>query len=399
MSQLGNVYIRQILTDDMPNIKINIHNRSIAPRKESLQLWNIPQEEKKAILKFLDELALGKVNKGYKISESRQSKYLDVLRAPLEFFKKSTLKITLKDVENFERALCTGQIKSNKELTYSHATQVDMRRALQVYLRWRLGATKSNKLTDWFDTKEVVRTPDYLKEADILRLFKACKSAEERFLVAVLFDSGARAEEFHNIRYEDIELPKEKDNYVKLTLKEEYSKTKGRVISLYWKYSLEAVADFIKQREREGIRADEQVFNNRYENSRKFLQRLGKKILSRSIHYHLFRHSSATYYAPKLNRQQLCIRYGWAFSSRMPDTYISRSGMINSEIDEKMTQTELGDLKAQLERQMQENKIRKEAEKLLAEKFISMVEVLKKNKQASKDIAKEDLDQLRQMFG
>ena len=382
----------------MPNIKIEIHNRSIAPRKESLMLWNISKEEKKAILKFLDELALGKVNKGVKISESRQSKYLDVLRTPLEFFKKSTSKITLKDVENFERALCTGQIKSNKGEAYSHSTQVDIRRALQVYLRWRLGATTANKLTDWFDTKDLAKTPDYLKEADILRLYKACKNAEERYLVAVLFDSGARAEEFHNLRYEDVELPKEKDNYAKLTLKEEYSKTKGRVISLYWKYSLEAVADFVKQREREGIRADEQVYNKRYENSRKFLQRIGKKILNRSIHYHLFRHSSATYYAPKLNRQQLCIRYGWAFSSRMPDVYISRSGMANSEIDEKMTQTELGDLKAQLDRQTQENKIRKEAEKLLAEKLISLVEVLKKNKKASKDIAKEDLDQLKQMF-
>ena len=90
MSQLGKVYIRQSLTEHMPNIKIEIHNRSIAPRKESLMLWNISKEEKKAILKFLDELALGKVNKGVKISESRQSKYLDVLRTPLEFFKKST---------------------------------------------------------------------------------------------------------------------------------------------------------------------------------------------------------------------------------------------------------------------------------------------------------------------
>jgi len=36
---------------------------------------------------------------------TRQSKYLDVLRAPLEFFKKPTSKLTLKDVENFEKAL------------------------------------------------------------------------------------------------------------------------------------------------------------------------------------------------------------------------------------------------------------------------------------------------------
>ena len=383
----------------MANIKIEIHNRSIAPRKESLMLWNVPQEEKKSILKFLDELALGKVNKGYKISESRQSKYLDVLRAPLEFFNKPTSKLTLKDIETFEKALCSGQIKSSKGEAYSHSTQVDIRKALQIYFRWRLGATKGNRLTDWLDTKDIVKTPDYLKESDILKLYKACKSAEERYLIAVLFDSGARAEEFHNLRYEDVQLPKEKENYVKLTLKEEYSKTKGRVISLYWKHSLDAVTDYIKQREKEGIKANEQIYLNRYENSRKFLQRLGKKILERSIHYHLFRHSSATYYAPKLNRQQLCVRYGWGFSSRMPDIYISRAGVENSEMDEKMTQTELSDLKAMIERQGQENKIRKEAEKLLAEKLIDYVEtVLKKDKKHAKETAKTTKEDLIRLF-
>ena len=72
--------------------------------------------------------------------------------------------------------------------------------------------------------------------------------------------------------------------------------------------------------------------------------RLGKKILNKSIHFHLFRHSSATFYAPKLNRQQLCYRYGWKFSSDMPDVYISRAGMENKELDEQITNTELSDL-------------------------------------------------------
>jgi hypothetical protein len=54
----------------------------------------------------------------------------------------------------------------------------------------------------------------------------------------------------------------------------------------------------------------------RYDAARMLLHRLGRRVLNRSIHYHLFRHSSATYYADKMNRQQLCIRYSWAFSSR-----------------------------------------------------------------------------------
>src|SRR2546427_4161532 len=307
--------------------KIEIHDRAIASRKEGVNEWRIAAAEKKALLRFLEELELGKINKGRKISESRQSKYLDVLRTPLEHFGKPTNRLVLKDIEAFEKALSSGAIQSNRDAPYGHATKVDMRRALKVYLRWRLGPAKANKLTDWLDTRDISKTPDFLKVAEIEKLYKSCKSAEERFLIAVLFDSGARAGEFHNIRYEDIRLPEEASNHVKLTLKEEYSKTKGRTISLYWEHSLGAVRDYLHQRQSEGIRSTDPVFDNTYTAARLFLNRLGKKVLGRSIHFHLFRHSSATYFANKMNRQQLCIRYGWAFSSRMPDVYISRAGV------------------------------------------------------------------------
>ncbi len=341
----------------MANIKIEIHNRSVGKRKEGISEWKISNDDKKDLIKFLEELELGKVNKGRKITESRQSKYLDVLRTPLEFFNKSTNKLTLKDVEDFEKALSSGVLKSRKGEPYSNATKVDMRRAIKIYFKWKLGVTKANKLTDWFDTRDIVKTPDYLKESEIERLYKACKSAEERFLITILFDSGARAGEFHNIRYEDIQLPEGKNNFVKLALKEEYSKTKGRTISLYWKHSLEAVKDYIKEREIAGIKSNEPVFKNTYDGARFFLIRLGKKVLGRSIHYHLFRHSSATYYANKLNRQELCIRYGWSFSSNMPDVYISRSGMDSKQLDEKFEATEMSELKTRLEKTEQMLKI------------------------------------------
>lgn len=333
----------------MPNIKIEIHDRSIEGRKEALTGWEIPDAEKKFILKFLDELELGKVNKGVKISESRQSKYLDVLKAPLVFFNKLSTQLTIKDVEKFEKALSSGTLKSIKGEPYSQSTRVDIRRALKIYLKWRLGETKGNNLTDWLDTRDVFKTPDYISEPQILKLYKACKSNAERYLVAMLFDAGARASEFHNIRAEDIQMPKDKDNFVKVTLKEEYSKTKGRTISLYWTYSLEAVRDFVREREAEGMKSNDQVYLNSYPSSRKFLQRLGKKIIGKSIHYHLFRHSSATFYATRLNRQQLCYRYGWKFSSDMPDIYISRSGMEGKEIDEKFSATELESMQKKLQ--------------------------------------------------
>jgi hypothetical protein len=43
--------------------------------------------------------------------------------------------------------------------------------------------------------------------------------------------------------------------FTQITLKEEYSKTNGRVISLYWKDSLEAVRDYLRERELKGLKS------------------------------------------------------------------------------------------------------------------------------------------------
>ena len=112
--------------------------------------------------------------------------------------------------------------------------------------------------------------------------------------------------------------------------------------------------------------------------------RVGKKVLGKSIHFHLFRHSSATYYASRLNRQQLCIRYGWSFSSEMCDVYVSRAGMDNKEIDEAMTNTELSDLQLKIQRQGQTNEIQKEEIKELRDKFARISPILEMIEQKMK---------------
>lgn len=209
-------------------------------------------------------------------------------------------------------------------------------------------------------------------EAEIERLYKHCRNARQRFLIAVLFDSGARAEEFHNIRFEDIYLPKGKENFVKIAFKQEYSKTLGRTIALYWKYSLEAVKDYLAERVAEGLKPTDPVFRSDYVSTRKLLQRLGELALGRPVHYHLFRHSSSTYYATKLNRQELCYRYGWKFSSDMPDIYISRAGMESKNLDEKFTRTELSTLKDDLVKVEQAAKIKDDRIKQLEQAMQTM---------------------------
>lgn len=94
----------------------------------------MPPIVKLEMCRFLDDLSLGKVNRGIKIQPSRQLKYLMALRGPLEFFNKLTARLKLCDIENFEQALASGQIanKFNGE-PCAHSTQVDMRMLLKYF--------------------------------------------------------------------------------------------------------------------------------------------------------------------------------------------------------------------------------------------------------------------------
>lgn len=344
------------------NSKISIHRRGLKVRLDSIPQWNIPASTKTELVQFVDDLELGKVNRGRRISEARRLKYLDLLKIPLEFWNLPTEELTVSDVERFEKAINSGAIVSKvKNEPYMASTRADIKKVLRIFLRWRLGKEKSLALTEWLDTRVPRKTPDFLSEAEVEKLYKHCRTIEQRFAIAVLFDAGARAEEFHNIRYEDIQLPEGHENYVRITLKEEYSKTKGRVIALYWKKSQEAVRDYLQERIREGVRPQDPIYPKNYDTSRRWLYRLGQEVLGRAIRYHLFRHSSATFYASKLNRQELCYRYGWAFSSDMPDIYISRAGMVSKELDDRFKNTEISELKMLVEKMEYENKILKES--------------------------------------
>ncbi|MBX7255930.1 MAG: tyrosine-type recombinase/integrase [Candidatus Hydrogenedentes bacterium] len=341
------------------NVKILVHGNSLEARKRSLDHWRVPPSTKAELLRFLSDLELGKVNRGKKISPAAQLKYLSVLKISLEYWNRPTARLSLKHVEHFDRDLSSDRIQAKvKNAPYSHSVKVSIRKALKVFLRWRLGEARAHTLAGWLDTRDQTRTPDFLAEQQVEQLLRKCRTPEQRFIIAVLFDTGARIEEFLNIRMEDVSLPNGKDNFVRITLKEEYSKTKGRTIGLYWRHSVEVVSTFIKARLAEGRSQQDPVFAGTYGATRMFLNRIGVSVLRRRVYPHLLRHSSATYYATKLNRQELCYRYGWRFSSNMPDVYISRAGMENKELDVKFTKTEISDVKDDLVKLQQETKIK-----------------------------------------
>jgi hypothetical protein len=94
---------------------------------------------------------------------------------------------------------------------------------------------------------------------------------------------------------------------------------------------------------------ESQVLPKTYNAIRLFISRFGRKVIGKRIHAHLLRKSSATYYADKLNRQQLCIRYGWDFSSKMPDIYIKRAGVEEGKVKEQILNTDISSIRKENE--------------------------------------------------
>lgn len=316
--------------------KINIHRLDLDARREYFKQKFPPYF--KDVFEFMRLASIGQINKGKKISEVRRRKYLDMLTIFFSNISQPLSKFSKRDMENFIQNLETDKILKHNKRVYSENTKQDVKLVLRAFIEWRF-PKKSSEMTSWFDTKIKKTTPEVLSEEDVETLFNSCKSEEERLIICLLFDGGFRAEELLNIRFGDVEKPTESFPYYKITVREEYSKTEGRNIGLYWKNTTEALNKYlseIKDKSR-----DNQLINRTYDSLRFFISRLGKQVLKRRVHLHLFRKTSATYYASKLNRQQLCVRFGWKFSSDMPDVYIKRAGVEEEQIKEKMIHTDL----------------------------------------------------------
>jgi MoaA/NifB/PqqE/SkfB family radical SAM enzyme len=93
--------------------------------------WDIAEEDRKDLLKFLEDLGMGKVNRGKKISEARQVKYLDLLKPALEQIKKPISKITLKDTEALEKWVFKTE--------YAQSSKSALLIAFKIYIKWKLG--------------------------------------------------------------------------------------------------------------------------------------------------------------------------------------------------------------------------------------------------------------------
>lgn len=357
---------------------------------EKINEWNIPDREKEKVREYIKKYASGKItNRLGNNPDALIERLTQLLRCPLENIKQP---ITEKEVETFfDNLVIKQKIKSyspkSKEYDnkpYSTKTQIEIISALKKYLTWRYSDLKLiAPLNIRIGKKE--KDIESLTLDEINKLYKGCKSEEERYLISGLFSSGGRIEEFLSIRLCDIILP-QKDEFIKVVIRNDTSKTKGRTISLYYDKTLECFPEYIKQRREAGCKPTDFIFTQSYALVQRFLSKLGKRILNKRVHAHLFRHASADWLASRLNRQQMCIFFGWAFSSNMPDKYINRQNVNMKDVEEKVVSSNYQELKDKMAKQEYEAKLKNEE-----------LENLKKSMKEKEDLAKEALEEIKEM--
>jgi|SRR3989344_662534 len=325
--------------------KISIHPINLEASKNKLKQILPTEKECKNVLEWVRQIT---IEKG--LTERRQLRLINDMILFFKIYKKPTDKLTREELEKFKEDLLNDKITKHDGKPYKDTIKEGLTESVVRYVEYlypkKINSfiSKTNKpFRKWFIIRSKNKTPEILTEQEVKKLYKEAKPLWQKYALCVLFDSGSRIEEFLNFRFEDFESPTKNFPYYQIDFREEYSKTAGRKVGLYWEHCTEAVAKYMESIEKKDPK--DRVLEVGYDTVRMFLTRIGKKVLDKRIYAHMFRKSSATFYASKLNRQQLCKRYGWRFSSDVVDVYINRAGIDEFEVKEVMLDDDISTIR------------------------------------------------------
>ena len=318
----------------LPSGKIDIHGFSNQIRYGEARLsrdQSISEKNKQLILQFLRDCELGKtVKKGQKkkIGKARQMKYMSTLHQLAVWIGSDFDCVTQAKMEDLVLGIENDRFVKKNGSPFTESVKRDFKVCLRKFYKWLFGNNETYpELVSWIDTRDVVPEIRCLAREEIERMSEFAASPMERAMVWVLFDSGARAEEFLNIRFRHVEETTTEEGEPVYRIRIEFSKTKPRTVLL--PIASKYLRNYICLREDNDPMG--QLFPVPYQRLRNIFTRIGDQAIRKRVHPHLLRHSSATYYAPLLSRAAFCYRYGWSYSSNMADRYIDREALTDQE--------------------------------------------------------------------
>jgi integrase len=343
--------------------------------------WSIDSKEKEHLKDFVNEYANGRVTG--RIGKNIHGSIVDCLykiKLPLEFFKSNVEDITEEQMKGFFDCLMQDRIKRKVrkrvggELkfieigNYTKKGKDKFLKAFRLYLKYRL-EDNPEKLIKFSKILSVIIThsevePESLSELEFEKLYNMTSNLSDRYYLLVNVWGGFRASEFHGVTINDVTLPnlEAEEEFVKIWIKHENSKTKGRMITLYGKDCLKIVSEYVEERKKQGVRHNELIYEKTHNSRKLWLRRLGKKLnLSIALHPHLFRSTCATWLVDKgilKDYSDLCIFFGWYFGSPTPSKYLNRAGIKLKTIDEKVKKSKIDDVERLLEVEQEKSRIK-----------------------------------------
>lgn len=294
---------------------------------------DMSKSQKISIKEFVSDLRIGKA--GAKVKDRRISAYLQFLVKLHRYFKKDLDKITEKEATNFYIALQENKIKKNNGMPYAQASKDEFVKTLKRYLAWKWGGRETQrykKSLSWMkeDYKKSNKNAITLKQAQ--QIISKEKYVRDKCLFLFLFDTGARIEEALNVRIGD--LTKSSDNkFYMVHLRGTKTEEADRNISL--PLCAKEINKWLKEHPTQD--KEDYLFPIRYDNSRRIIKLMSKRVLDYQLKPHELRHSSATYYIQKFGAENIggfYYRYGWKFGSKEANTYI-KTHLFGGEIGQK----------------------------------------------------------------
>ncbi|MBN1275558.1 site-specific integrase [Candidatus Woesearchaeota archaeon] len=293
---------------------------------------------------FIRDARLGKTIKKRqkkRIGRPRLMKYYQDLSKLDGYFRKPLDEVTQADMERFitdleEGRYCKKPLKGQRVGdAYSSETQVCIKKVIIKFYKWLLGDGKEvPELVEWIDTSSEDKQFCAVSRGHFESMRSRMVSntplnlTRNKALVTVLFDSGCRADELLNVRIRDLDF---QGATYKLSIL--YSKTKSRTVLLpLSKEFLDEWLDLHPLRDNPLA----QLFPVSYVRLCRIVKSAARSIGRDDVTPHGLRKSSATYWANRLSRYQLCYRFGWSLHSREPDRYVDAAALEQQELAESV---------------------------------------------------------------
>ncbi|MFW6196779.1 MAG: tyrosine-type recombinase/integrase [Thermoplasmatota archaeon] len=277
---------------------------------------DISQKNKKLILDFKRDLSLDGMSKAW---QQNILSRLKIMAQEADFHFDEATEDDLKDL-----------IEIIQQRDIAERTLVDYKKVLKRFYKWLNGGEHPQKVS-WVTTTDKTKNhtlpEDVLTEEDIRKLLENCKTARDKALISLLWETGARIGELIDLKVEDL---RDYDHGYQIVID---GKTGSRRLPLI--SSVPHLRNWLNNHpdpengsplwaKIRGKNAGERVG---YRYILKMLKETKKRAgLEKPLNPHHFRHSRATYLASKFKEAQMCEWFGWVQGSDVPGKYVHMSG-------------------------------------------------------------------------